>query len=83
MTSNHKIKKIRIIIEKYDNDSKRVGDEIVLSVMSNGKKITLNDLYEIVVEGFKKQEEFNNWVVDEFKNIKSNITKLKKNNNLK
>ena len=60
MTSNHKIKKIRIIIEKYDNDSKRVGDEIVLSVMSNGKKITLNDLYEIVVEGFKKQEEFNN-----------------------
>ena len=51
--------------------------------MSNGKKITLNELYKIVVEGFKKQEVFNNWVVNELQNIKSNITNLKKDNNLK
>ena len=83
MKTKHKIKKITVIIEKYDNDPKRVGDEITFTIMSNGKKITIYELYQEMIKRFDKQDAFNAWVVNEFKAVRSEIAKTKKDNKLK
>lgn len=74
--NTHPISQKTIIIDKYDNDPKRNGDYIVISIMSNGKKITLYKLYTLVVDGFEK-------VNNRLYNIDNRLDNIVKKNNLK
>ena len=49
---SHPLSQKTIIIDKYDNDQSRVGDYIVISIMSNGKRITIVEVYNQMVKGF-------------------------------
>ena len=68
-TKSYPLIKKSIIIDTYDNDPSREGDIILISIMSNGKKITILEIYNQMVDGFK--------------DIKDYLHQLVKINNLK
>ena len=97
-TKSYPLIKKSIIIDTYDNDPSREGDIILISIMSNGKKITILEIYNLMVDGFKKQEEFNKTIVSAIADLKKYVdiqfaklckeneaefAKLRKDNNLK